>query len=317
MTLNVLICSQEGEAFYDMIDAVPGVSAVRCQPDEVAAHATDIDVFFGKPSADILKIAPKLRWIQAPSAGVEFVAQIPELVESDVLLTNTRGAHGPSIGEHTMALLLALTRHIPESIQQQQTHVWDRTILYRTAREIGGLTMGIIGFGALGRGIAQRALGFEMNLLAVDAQAIDGTPFMDEVWPVSRLDDLLEQSDVVVVAAPLTSGTHHLLGADQLAKMKPDAYLIVVSRGGIVVEDALANALQAGRLAGAALDVTEVEPLAPDSPLWDAPRLILTPHMAGASARKERRVVEIFCENLTRFQNGEPLQNEVDKSRGY
>ncbi len=317
MTLKVLICSKEGENFYDLINEVPGVSAIRCQPGEVADHASDIDVFFGHPSVDILKVAPKLRWIQAPSAGVEFVARIPELVASDVHLTNTRGAHGPSIGEHTMALLLALTRHIPESIDQQRARVWDRSVLYRTAREVGGLTMGIIGFGALGRGIAQRAMGFEMNLLAVDAQAVNGEPFMDDVWPLSRLDDLLEQSDVVVVAAPLTSQSRHLLDAGKLAKMKPDAYLIVVSRGGIVVEDALADALREGRMAGAALDVTETEPLAPDHPLWDTPHLILTPHMAGASARKERRVVEIFCENLVRFQNGEPLQNEVDKSRGY
>jgi phosphoglycerate dehydrogenase-like enzyme len=317
MTLKVLICTSEGEAFYDLINEVPGVTAVRCKEAEVAAHAADIDVFFGKPSADILSIAPKLSWIQAPSAGVEFVANIPELVASEVHLTNTRGAHGPSIGEHTMALLLAMTRHLPESFDQQRAHDWDRTVLYRTAREVGGLTMGIIGFGALGRGIAQRAIGFEMNLLAVDALAVDGTPFVDDVWPVSRLDDLLEQSDVVVVAAPLTSETRHLLDAARLVKMKQDAYLIVVSRGGIVVEDALADALREGRLAGAALDVTETEPLAQDHPLWETPRLILTPHMAGASARKERRVVEIFCENLVRFQNGEPLQNEVDKARGY
>jgi len=317
MMLKVLVCTHEGEAFFDLIDDVPGVEAIRCQQQEVAQYAGDIDVYFGRPSADILEIAPRLRWIQAPSAGVEFVADTPELAASDVILTNTRGAHGPSIGEHTMALLLALTRHLPECLDQQRSHVWDRAILYRTAREVGGMTMGIIGFGALGRGIAQRALAFEMNLLAVDAQALDGTPFVEDVWPVSRLDDLLEQSDVVVVAAPLTTGTRHLLDAGKLAKMKRDAYLIVVSRGGIVVEDALADALCEGHLAGAALDVTETEPLPADHRLWDVPRLILTPHMAGASARKERRVVEIFCENLVRFQKGEPLQNVVDKTRGY
>lgn len=317
MTVKVLICSVEGEDYYDLISQVPGVDAVRCTEPEIAQHAGDIDVFFGKPSADILKVAPNLKWIQASSAGVEFVANIPELAASDVMLTNTRGAHGPSIGEHTMALLLALTRHIHESIDQQRRHVWDRARIYRTAREVGGMTMGIIGFGALGRGIAQRAMAMDMKILAVDAQALDGMPFVEEVWPVSQLDDLLSQSDVVVVAAPLTAGTRHLIGADQLAKMKPDAYLIVVSRGGIVDEVALSDALREGRLAGAALDVTETEPLPEDHPLWDVPNLILTPHTAGASARKERRVVEIFCENLERFQKGEPLQNMVDKTRGY
>jgi len=317
MTLKVLISSTEGEDFFSLLDDIPGISVSRCATVDLAASAADIDIYYGHPSVEMLKLAPRLKWIQSPSAGVEFVARIPELVASDIILTNTRGAHGPSIGEHAMALLLALTRHIPESLEQQQRHHWERGRLYRTAREVGGLTMGIIGFGALGRGIAQRATAFEMKLLAVDAQAVSGQPFLDDVWPVSRLDDLLEQSDVVVVAAPLTPETHQLIGAEQLARMKDDAYLIVVSRGGIVVEDALLAALKSGKLAGAGIDVVEEEPMAADNPFWNAPRLILTPHLAGASAPKERRVVEIFRDNLLRYQNGEPLLNEVDKSRGY
>jgi phosphoglycerate dehydrogenase-like enzyme len=317
MTLKVLLCSGEGEDFYHLLDDLEGFEIERCQPSELAERAKDIDIYYGHPTVEMLKIAPKLKWIQSPSAGVEFVARIPELVASDIILTNTRGAHGPSIGEHTMALLLALTRHIPESLEQQRRKHWERGRLYRTAREVGGLTMGIIGFGALGRGIAQRAKAFDMNLLAVDAQAVNGDPWLEDVWPVSRLDDLLEQSDVVVVACPLTPETHHLLGAEQLAKMKDDAYLIVVSRGGIVEESALLETLRSGKLAGAGIDVVEHEPMAADDPFWDAPRMILTPHLAGASAPKERRVVEIFRDNLIRFQKGEPLVNAVDKSRGY
>jgi phosphoglycerate dehydrogenase-like enzyme len=216
-----------------------------------------------------------------------------------------------------MALLLAMTRHIPESIEQANRKHWERGRLYRTAREVNGLTMGIIGFGSIGKGIARRAQAFDMTMLAVDAMAVDGMPFVDEVWPVSRLDDLLTVSDVVVVAAPLTPETRHLLDADKLALMKPDGYLIVVSRGGIVDEAALVQTLKAGRLAGAALDVVEEEPLPADSPLWECPRFILTPHLAGASAPKERRVVEIFRENLIRYQNGDPLVNVVDKAKGY
>lgn len=317
MSLNVLICSMEGEDYFPLLNDVEGVTIARCKPAEVARHAADIDVYYGHPSVQLLGIAPKLRWIQAPSAGVEFVANLPELVASDVILTNTRGAHGPSIGEHALALLLALTRHIPESIEQNNRRHWERGRLYRTAREINGLTMGIIGFGSLGRGIALRASGFDMNLLAVDAQAVNGEPFVDEVWPVSRLDDLLAESDVVVVAAPLTAGTGDLLGTRELALMKPDAYLIVVSRGGIVNEPALVDALNAGHLAGAGIDVTVNEPLPRDSPLWTTPRLLMTPHLAGASAPKERRVVEIFRDNLVRFLAGDPLLNVVDKSKGY
>lgn len=317
MTLNVLLSSAEGEDFFHLLEDVPGISIARCTPAEVVDRAGDIHVLYGHPSVSVLENAPNLKWIQSQSAGVEFVARVPRIVESDIILTNTRGAHGPSIGEHTMALLLAMTRHIPESLEQQRRKHWERGRLYRTAREINGLTMGIIGFGALGRGIAQRALGFEMNLLAVDAQAIDGAPFVDEVWPVSRLDELLTLADVVVVSAPLTPETSHLLDESKLGLMKTDAYLIVVSRGGIVDETALVTLLDAGAFAGVAIDVTEQEPLPADSPLWEAPRLILTPHLAGASAPKERRVIEIFRENLIRFQNGDPMLNVVDKAKGY
>lgn len=317
MTLKVLLATGEGEDFFDLLNDVPGIEISRCGWGEAAKHAADIDILFGPPSVDLLPVAPRLKWIQSSSAGVEFVARIPELVASDIILTNTRGAHGPSIGEHTMALLLAMTRHIPESIEQQKRKHWERGSLYKTAREVNGLTMGIIGFGAIGKGIARRAQAFEMNILAVDAFAVDGMPYVEEVWPVSRLGDLLEQSDVVVVAAPLTPETRHLIDADGLAKMKDDAYLIVVSRGGIVDEAALAATLESGKLAGAALDVVEQEPMPEDNPLWNSPRFLLTPHLAGASAPKERRVVEIFKENLIRYQNGDPLINVVDKAKGF
>lgn len=318
--LKVVLCSHEGEQHVHLLDEVENITVVNCSPEEPDAllgEMPDADIFFGRPSVELLRSAPKLKWIQAPSAGVEFVADIPELANADVLLTNTRGAHGPSIGEHAIALLLAMTRHIPKSVRQQDRREWNRTVIYREAREIGGMTLGLIGFGALGRGVAKRARGMDMNVIAIDAQAVDGTGLVDEVWPASRLDDLLAQSDAVVVTTPYTAETADMLNADKLAKMKADAYLIVVSRGGIVNEDALVDALRNDRLAGAALDVTMPEPPAEDSPLWDCPNLLLTPHTAGASARKERRVVEIFVENIRRFQNNEPLVNLVDKTRGY
>lgn len=317
MTLKILLASLEGEDYFHLLDEVPDLDIRRCAAADVAQQAAGIDILFGHPSADLLPVAPKLKWIQSSSAGVEFVARIPELVASDVILTNTRGAHGPSIGEHAMALLLTMTRHIPESIEQQKRKHWERGRLYRTAREVNGLTMGIVGFGAIGKGIAQRALGFEMNVIAVDAMAVDGTPFVDEVWPVSQLDELMTASDVVVVACPLTAESRNLIDAAMLAKMKDDAYLIVVSRGGIVDEAALIATLNSGKLAGVALDVVAQEPLPANDPLWDCPRLVITPHLAGASAPKERRVVEIFKENLIRFQNGDPLLNVVDKAKGY
>jgi D-2-hydroxyacid dehydrogenase (NADP+) len=320
--MKLLLAAAEGAAHFDHLDElkseIPDLTIARATtPEEIVREIADADVFYGFPTAEVVEAAPKLRWIQSPSAGVEYVARVPALVESDVVLTNTRGAHGPSIGEHAFALLLAMTRRLPASWEWQKQHHWGRKEGYRTGREIMGSTLGLVGFGAIGRGIAQRAHAFEMPMLAVDAQAVDGEPWVDEVWPPSRLPELLERSDVVVVAAPLTAETRHLIDAPMLARMKPDAYLVVVSRGGIVEEGALAEALAAGRLAGAALDVTEVEPLAADSPLWDAPNLILTPHLAGDSWQKERRCVEILKENLRRFSKGEALVNVVDKRRGY
>lgn len=320
--MKVVLAGQEGQAHFGLLDElkqeIPDLELVtEFDKAKVMDLVADADVVYGLPSAELVARAPKLKWIQSSAAGVEFIARVPEIVASDIIVTNTRGAHGPSIGEHVFALLFSLTRQLSECYERQKQHRWDRSDLYRTAREMYGSTMGIIGYGAIGRSIATRAAGFEMHVIAVDAMAVDPSGPVSEVWPVSRLDDLLAQSTVVVVAAPLTPETQNLLDAEKLALMQPDAYLIVVSRGGIVNEEALAAALGAGKLAGAAIDATAIEPLPPDSPLWDTPNLVLTPHTAGASSEKERRCVEIFRENLRRFQNGDPLVNVVDKSRGY
>jgi phosphoglycerate dehydrogenase-like enzyme len=320
MNVKVVLTQTEGAPHFALLEdlEVEGLRIVQvATPEELATEIRDADVLYGFPTGDLLRAAKSLRWIQSPSAGVNYLQDLPELVESDIVLTNTRGAHGPSIGEHTFALLFALTRHIPESIQAQRDHYWARPELYRTSREMRGSTMGIIGYGAIGRGVAQRARGFDMEVLTVDPHPEPGAPFVDETWGMERLPDLLEQSEVVVVAAPLTAESYHLIDADALTHMKPDAYLIVVSRGGIVDEDALVDALLEGRLAGAGIDVTEVEPLPPDSRLWDAPNIVITPHTAGDSSEKERRCVEILRENLVRFTQGETLLNMVDKRRGY
>lgn len=320
--MKLLLASQEGEAHFHLLDDLPAQVPTleihnAATPAETLDQIADAEIFYGKPTHELLAAARQLRWIQSPSAGVDYLGQLPELVESDVVVTNTRGAHGPSIAEHVFALLLSFTRGIPACIGWKQQKHWGRTEGYRALREIKGATIGIIGFGAIGRSVAQRAAAFEMNVLAIDAQPVTGTPHVAEVWRASRLHDLLAQSDVVVVSAPYTPETHHLIDAAALAAMKPDAYLIVVSRGGIVDEEALATAMRGGKLAGAALDVAEHEPLPAASPLWDIPNVILTPHLAGASSQKERRCVEILRDNVVRYANGEPLQNVVNKRLGY
>ena len=318
--MKVVLTKTEGYKHFGLLDDldIPGLELVKTTtPAEVAAEIGDAEVYYGFPTADVLRQGTALKWIQSPSAGVNFLQNMPDLVQSEIVLTNTRGAHGPSIGEHTFALLFALTRHLDQCYTAQRERRWAWGDIYYTSHEIYQRTMGIIGYGAIGRSIAQRARGFEMNVLAVDAHPDPAAPFVDEVWGMDRLPDLLRQSDVVVVSAPLTDASYHLLGKDELALMKPNAYLIVVSRGGIVEENALAEALTSGTIAGAGIDVAEVEPLSADSPLWDAPNLIISPHTAGDSSEKEQRCVQILRENLVRYTAGEPLINVVDKERGY
>jgi phosphoglycerate dehydrogenase-like enzyme len=265
----------------------------------------------------MLASAPKLKWVQTPSAGVDFLMRVPELVEADIVVTNTRGAHAASIAEHTFGLLLALTRAIPMSVRWQGERYWGRKESYRIPREIMGSTLGIVGYGHIGRMVAKRAAGFEMRVLAVDLFPAAGDEVVTEVWPVDRLHEMLGQSDAVVVAAPYTQTSRHLIDAAALAAMKPDAYLIAISRGGVVDEEAMCDALERGHLGGAGIDVCETEPLPAESRLWNFPNVLITPHLAGSSWQKEARCVDILIDNLGRFQRGEALRNVVDKRAGF
>jgi len=243
---------------------------------------------------------------------------MPAVASSDIPLANTRGAHAPSIAEHTFSLLLALSRAIPTCVGWQADKKWERGLdIYRMPKEIMGSTIGIVGYGAIGREIAARAVGFGMKILATDHFPASNAPYVDQVWPADRLHDLMAASDIVAVAAPLTRETHHMLNAAAFAAMKPGGYVIVVSRGGIVDEPALAEALKSGHVGAAGIDVFEVEPLAQDSPFWGLPNVLITPHLAGSSYQKEARCVEILRENVLHLQNGEPLVNLVDKRLGF
>lgn len=316
--MKLVIAAPEGEAFFDLIDSLPGVQAVRAlTPDDAAREIVDADAMYGWPTAAMLATAPKLKWVQTPSAGVDFLMRVPELVEADIVVTNTRGAHAPSIAEHVFGLLLSMTRAIPISLRWQKERYWGRKEAYRIPREIMGATMGIVGYGQIGRVVAKRAAGFDMRVLAVDVYPGPADGFVESVWPVDRLNEMLAQSDVVTLAAPYTKETRHMIGAEAFAAMKDDAYLIAVSRGGIVDEDALVTTLKSGKLAGVGLDVSETEPLPAESELWDFDNVVITPHLAGSSWQKERRCVEILVENLGRFQRGEELRNVVDKQAGF
>jgi phosphoglycerate dehydrogenase-like enzyme len=263
--------------------------------------------------------ARRLRWLHTTAASVERLL-IPDVVASPVVVTNSRGANSPAVAEHVIAGLLALARKLPDAFRHQERRAWDTTSIWSYEPplfELSGQTMGIIGLGSIGREVARRAAALGMRVLATRRDPSRGSDFVERVGAPEELPWLLAESDVVVVCAPLTRQSGTILGARELALMKPSALLINVSRGQVVDEPALVAALVARRMRGAVLDVFIEEPLPASSPLWALPHVIITSHYAGLSAQLWARVLSIFRENIRRFLIGEPLLNVVDKQRGY
>jgi len=307
-------------------EAIPGLSETYPQiefvhsPDRenVIADIRDADVYVGWLDRKVFLAAKKLKWIQSPSSGINYYLAIPELVESDVLLTSARGTHGACLAESVFAMILAFTRQIKNFIVDQQEHDWRQRALRSGMVELTGTTMGIIGFGMVGRAVAKRAQAFDMPIVAVDMFPGDKPEYVNELWGLDHLDELLRMSDYVVVTVPYTEDTHGMIGAEEMAQMKSSALLVGISRGKIIDEGALAQALRTGELAGAALDVFAKEPLPEDSELWDIENLLITPHVAGGTQYEGERVIEILKENLRRFVNGDlPLRNQIDKQQGF
>jgi phosphoglycerate dehydrogenase-like enzyme len=263
--------------------------------------------------------AKRLRWIHSPAAAVHQL-MFPELVASDVVLTNAREVHGPVVAEHVIALIFALAKKIPGSVLLQQKHVWGQQILWDEVprvREVSGATLGLVGLGSIGRPVVKSAKALGMRVIAVREHPEKGSEGADAVFGPAQIDEIFRQADYVVLAAPVTDGTKAIANAERLALMKPDACLINVGRGPLVDEAALAAALREKKIGGAALDVFPKEPLAADSPLWDVPNLLITPHTAALTDKLWERHYSLFSENLRRYLNGEPLVAVVDKRKGY
>ena len=306
-------------AIPDLKQKHPNIEFLRCQNrDEVGEMIADADIYMGWLSRKDFLAAKNLKWIQSPSSGINYYLSIPELVESDVLLTSASGTHAPCLAESALAMILAFTRGIRESIHCQQEHRWAIRDIRPKLVELTGSTLGIIGLGNIGRALAKRARVFDMRIIAVDVFPLNKPEPVSELWGLDRLDDLLRTSDYVVVTVPSTPQTEGMIGSEQLALMKPAAMLIGISRGGIIDQEALAQALREKRLAAAALDVFKPEPLPADSELWDLENLLITPHAAGGTQFEALRILDIFNENLERFERGDlPLRNQIDKQQGF
>jgi phosphoglycerate dehydrogenase-like enzyme len=273
----------------------------------------DTDALFGRVPNDVFLEAKRLRYYHSIGAGVDAILT-PELVASDVILASEKGEVGIHLAEHAFALLLALTRGIHTALRSPDYRL--REPIRKEQWELYGQTLGVVGFGGTGRAVAERALGFGMKVLAVDIESVPGMTGVT-LWKSERMNDLLGQSDVVVICLPLTKATRHLFTRDLFRRMRRHALLINVTRGAIVFGEDLLAALDEGLIGGAGLDVTDPEPLPAGHRLWTHPRAIVTPHTAGGSPRRAGRVIATFIENLQRLRDGRPLLALIDKQKGY
>jgi len=285
---------------------------------KTAEFIGDVDIYVGWMSRDVCLAAKKLKWVQSPSSGIDYYLKIPEFKESDTLLTSASGTHAACLAESALGMILAFTRGIRDSILVQPKHEWAIRQIRPKLVELTGSTLGIIGLGRVGRALAKRAAAFDMRIVAVDAYPGAKPESVEELWDLDGLDELLKQSDYIVVTVPRTPETIDMIGAEQIALMKSTAMLVGISRGGIINQDALANALSENKIAAAATDVAMPEPLPEESELWDLDNLLITPHIAGGTQLEGQHVIDILTENLTKFLAGDfPLRNQVDKEKGF
>jgi phosphoglycerate dehydrogenase-like enzyme len=285
-------------------------------PDfELATQGLDALLFWGRPLEQVVEIVtrqPDLAWIHQRAAGVQ-----PKLLDAlaghPTILTKGTGAQGPAIGEYVAALVLAFYKNLPGLVRLQQAGEWSSDFAFR---ELAGQRVGIIGLGSAGLATARVLRGFGVHLRGL-RRTSSPAPVVDELFRPADLGWFLDGLDVLVIAAPLTRATQALIGAAELGRLRRGALLVNVGRGPIVDEPAMLDALASGQLGGAALDVFDTEPLPPESPLWRMANVIVSPHCADSTPESPQRSLDIFLDNLDRFQRGEPLLNVVDRQEGY
>jgi phosphoglycerate dehydrogenase-like enzyme len=274
---------------------------------------------------------PRLKWLQTHSAGVDYLLDTP-VWESDLIVTSLNGVHTVSMSEYVLAMMLAFRWKVPKLLRFQAQSEWPKDRWeHFIMPELRGSTLGIVGYGAIGRELARQAQSLGMRILATNRSGRrspqrgfnlpdTGDPearIPEKIYPTTALLEMLPACDYVVVLAPLTPDTHHLFGPAAFTAMKAHTFFINLARGGLVDETALLSALQNGQIAGAALDVFATEPLPADSLLWQLDNLIISPHISGFTPNYDERATDLFAENLRRYLNDEPLLNVVERGRGY
>jgi phosphoglycerate dehydrogenase-like enzyme len=315
--LRIVLCYPVEPQHVEAIQAVaPDAEIVDAGQERVAVELPSADIFCGHAkvpvSWDDVVAAGRLRWIQSSAAGLDHCL-VPSVIDSSIPVTSASGVLADQVAEHALGLAIACTRRLPLFLRQQAS----REFVRRPTRDLTGASVGIIGLGGVGRRLVEVLQPFRCHILATDYFPVDKPPQVAHLGPPEELRDLLPRVDILFLTAPLTPQTDRMIDAEALASLRPGAILINVARGRLVVTEALVDALHSGHLDSAAVDVTAEEPPPAGSPLWTAPRLIITPHVAGQSKRRIDAMTEFFCDNLQRYLRGESLVNLVDKRLGF
>lgn len=322
----------------NLLDKLQAVSAnIEIHPVELVDNqwpkdkTTDAEVIYAIGGVPRPEQAANLRWLQAHWAGVNHLVDEP-LWNTDIKITTASGIHAPNLAQYVLAQMLAWANHIPRWLMFQRKSEWPTERWKKfLPDELRGRTLGILGYGSVGRAVARLAKAFGMVVLATknnvrsindEGFTIPGTgdptaTMVDRIYPGEATRSMIAECDYIVISLPLTPKTKHLINEEMLREMKPNCFLVNVGRGEIIAESDLVRALRKGWIAGAGLDVFETEPLPSASPLWGMENVIISPHVSGFTAHYDERATELFAENLRRYLASEPLLNLVDREAGY
>ena len=318
--MKVVLDSEADREFVaELRNSFPSVNFCQAptEADQVR-EIPDAEVLFGAITPAVFEAARRLRWCHFVGAGFDpLVRGNPAFVASDVVLTNAPGTHAIAMADHVMGMILMFAHRLVDMLDDQRAHRWDVHKYRAQMRELEGTTMGLLAVGSIGRAVAVRAQAFGIRVYGVDLKPMKPPEGVAEVWTLEDLERLLRISDWFVVTAPLTDGTEGLLNRERIGQLKQGSHLIVISRGGIVDETAVVEGLRSGSIAGAGFDAVETEPLPDDSPLWDMPNVLISPHVSGDSPQTWERRYRIFKDNLARYLKGDPLLHICDKRAGF
>ncbi|MCO8120212.1 D-2-hydroxyacid dehydrogenase [Stieleria sp. TO1_6] len=316
--MRIVLCYPVNEKHIAQIQAAaPDYEVVNAGQEKIDELLPTAEIFIGHAKVpvnwDRVLQAGRLRWIQSSAAGLDHCL-VPGVIESDeIVVSSASGLFAPQVAEQTFSLLFGVIRSAPLFFRAQTK----RQFVRLPTDDLRGKTVGIVGLGGNGRAIARMLAPWDVRIIATDYYPVDRPSEVSELLPANQLHDLLGQSDVVILTLPLNTSTRGLFGPEAFGQMRRGAYLINVARGGVVQETALCDALASGQLAGAGLDVTEIEPLPVDSRLWDDPKVMISPHVGAQSSRRVSDTTDLVAINLKRYQSGQTVYNRVDKRLGF